>query len=155
MFDILLYLYDNYLVADHYPDPDTLSRKLLAAGFETEEIDQALSWLAALGDLRADDPLAENRGQRGYSAEERRRIAPDGLGFLIFLENDGLLPPQAREWVIHQALALEDDEISADQIKWIALLAISYLFGPGDALWLEDIVRGSDEFGDGWTPTLH
>jgi len=155
MFDILLYLYDHYLVADHHPDPDTLSRKLLAAGFETEEIDQALSWLAALGDLRADAPLAESRGQRVFSSEELRRIEPEGLGFLVFLENDGLLPAQAREWVIQQALDLEAGEISADQIKWIALLAISYLFGPGDALWLEDIVRGSDEFGDGWTPTLH
>lgn len=153
MFDILLYLYDNDLVAN--PDPEILSRKLHAAGFETEAIAAALSWLAALSELRADDALTASRGQRVFSVEELRRIAPEGLGFLLFLENDGFLPPQAREWVLRQALALEDDEISAAQVQWIALLAIAYLFGPGDALWLEDIVRGSDEFGDGWTPTLH
>jgi Smg protein len=48
MFDILLYLYDNYLVTEHVPDAEALSRKLTAAGFEADEIDQALDWLSAL-----------------------------------------------------------------------------------------------------------
>ena len=152
MFDILLYLYDNYLVADLHPDAETLSRKLAAVGFETEDIDRALDWLAALDEL---DPVAEDAataGTRCYTAQEMQRLAPDGLGFLIHLENAGLLPGRAREWVIEQALALEDPEVAADKIKWITLLAISRLNGPGDALWLEDLVRAEE---DGWQPTLH
>jgi len=54
--------------------------------------------------------------------------------------------------VLDRALALEDTEVPADKIKWIALLAISRLQGPGDALWLEDLVRADE---DGYTPTLH
>lgn len=149
MFDILLYLYDNYLVADLQPDAETLSRKLAAVGFETEDIDRALNWLAALDHL---DPADAGTGSRCYTAEETSRLAPDGIGFLIHLEAAGLLPGGAREWVIEQALALEDAEVPADKIKWITLLAIARLSGPGDAIWLEDLVRAGE---DGWQPTLH
>jgi Smg protein len=153
MFDILLYLYDNYLVADVQPDAETLSRKLAAVGFETEDIDRALNWLAALDELApADDNEPTSTGSRCYTAEETRRIDPEGIGFLIHLETAGLLPTRAREWVIEQALALEDTGVPADKIKWITLLAISRLNGPGDAIWLEDLVRAEE---DGWQPTLH
>jgi Smg protein len=76
----------------------------------------------------------------------------EGLGFLTFLETAGLLTPQGREWVLDRALALDGREVSTDKIKWIALLAVTRLHGPGDALWLEDLVR-IDE--DGYTPTIH
>lgn len=152
MFDILLYLYDNYLVTDIHPDAETLSRKLAAIGFETEDIDRALNWLAALDSLSLEDGTEAVSGTRCYTGEEMQRLDPEGIGFLIHLENAGLLPGRAREWVIEQALALEDPEIPADKIKWITLLAITRLGGPGDALWLEDLVRAGE---DGWQPTLH
>lgn len=151
MFDILLYLYDNYLVTDLQPDTETLSRKLAAVGFEAEDIDRALAWLATLDTL---DPHAEdqfNRGARCFTVEEQRRLEAEGIGFLIYLEGAGLLPLQAREWVIEQAMALEDAEVSAEKVKWITLLAISRLHGPGDALWLEDLVRAGEDY----APTYH
>jgi len=54
--------------------------------------------------------------------------------------------------VIERALALDEAEIEADRVKWIALLALWKLRGPGDVLWLEDLVRGAE---DDWQPTLH
>jgi Smg protein len=153
MFDILLYLYDNYLVTDIYPDPETLSRKLAAVGFEADDIDRALTWLHALEtlDLDTDTDTPLSQGVRCYTDEECRRLDPEGIGFLTHLETAGLLPPQAREWVIDQALALEDTEVPAEKVKWITLLAISRLHGPGDAIWLEDLVRAGEDF----TPTYH
>jgi Smg protein len=152
MFDILLYLYDNYLVMEHIPEPEVLSRKLSAAGFEAEEIDEALSWLSGLDDLDPEAPAIDSQGTRCYAVEERRRVEAEGLAFLVYLEHAGLLTPQGREWVLDRALALPDAEISAEKIKWIALLAVNRLHGPGDALWLEDLVRMGE---DGYTPTLH
>jgi len=157
MFDILLYLYDTYLLSEHFPDPAHLSRKLSAAGFEDEAIDEALDWLAALDDLAPDESDVDQPAMRIYSDHEMGRLATEGRGFLTFLEGSGLLPVHAREWIIERALALADAEVSADRIKWIALLALWKLKGAGDVLWLEDLVRGS-EFGDedgGWQPTLH
>lgn len=152
MFDILLYLYDNYLVMDQHPDAEALSRKLTAAGFEATEIDRALDWLSALDTLTPELPMPATTGTRIFAREEQTRIDPDGLSFLAFLESAGLLAPAAREWVLDRALALDDPEVPAEKIKWIALLAISRLHGPGDALWLEDLVRTGE---DGFAPTLH
>lgn len=152
MFDILLYLYDTYLLADQIPDAEHLTRKLSAAGFENDEIAEALDWLSGLDDLVPVEDEAMSQSMRIYSEEEERRLDSEGRGFLAFLESAEMLPPHGREWVIEQALALPDPEISATRIKWIAMLALWKLKGAGDVLWLEDLVRGAE---DGWRPTLH
>jgi Smg protein len=152
MFDILLYLYDTYLFADQFPDAEHLSRKLSAAGFENDEIAEALDWLSGLDELVATDEGVLPSSMRVYSAEEQRRLDSEGRGFLAFLESADLLPPHGREWVIEQALALPEAEVSAARVKWIAMLALWKLKGAGDVLWLEDLVRAAE---DGWRPTFH
>ena len=42
MFEVLVYLFENYYQTESYPDHLTLSRKLTAAGFENEDISDAL-----------------------------------------------------------------------------------------------------------------
>ncbi len=152
MFDILLYLYDTYLLAERFPDAEQLSRKLSAAGFEDNAIVEALDWLAALDELGPDEAGEAYPSMRIYNPEEQQRLATEGRGFLSFIEAAGHLPFHAREWVIDRALALPDAEVGADRIKWIALIAMWKLKGAGDVLWLEDLVRGGE---DGWQPTLH
>ncbi len=51
MFDVLVYLFENYYQTETYPDQDTLERKLHAAGFENDDIQDALDWLNILTDL--------------------------------------------------------------------------------------------------------
>lgn len=51
MFDILVYLFENYVHADACPEPAQLARKLTAAGFEEDEIADALEWLSGLRQL--------------------------------------------------------------------------------------------------------
>ena len=47
MIDILVYLFENYL-PDACPEPEVLARKLSAAGFGSDDISEALSWLDGL-----------------------------------------------------------------------------------------------------------
>lgn len=161
MFDILLYLYDTYLYSERFPEPEQLSRKLSAAGFEDAEIGAALDWLSALDDLNPEEGEDRAPATRCYNDMEMDRLSTEGRGFLTFLEMSGLLPPHAREWIIDRALALQDAEVSGERIKWISLLALWKLNGAGDVLWLEDLVRGQDAVQDedldtdGWKPTLH
>lgn len=146
MFDIIQYLYDHYLMDDHYPDAEALALKLSMAGFDQAEIEQALTWLDGLSEL---DPEGEDGlshyGMRLYNDLEIMRLAPEGRGFLTYLENAGLLSPYAREWVIERALALEEQVVPAEKIKWIALLALWKLGGSLSALWLEDLVREDED----------
>jgi Smg protein len=48
MLEVLVYLFENYYQDDARPDHDTLARKLTAAGFENEDIHDALDWLRDL-----------------------------------------------------------------------------------------------------------
>ena len=41
MFDVLVYLYENYWRPDACPDHDQLTRKLSSVGFESDEIEEA------------------------------------------------------------------------------------------------------------------
>ena len=66
MFDVLVYLYENYWRPDACPDHDQLMRKLSAVGFENDDIQEALSWL---------DGLAEGaQSYTGEQAPESQRI---------------------------------------------------------------------------------
>lgn len=146
MFDIIEYLYDNYLVDDHYPDAEALALKLSAAGFEQDEIEQALTWLDGLTQLGDGEHEGfDQTGLRVYSDHEIARLSAEGRGFIAYLDNAGLLSPHAREWVVERALALEEREVPAEKIKWIALLALWKLRGSLEALWLEDLVRDEGE----------
>ena len=87
MFDILVYLFENYYQSDLYPDQDALARKLTAAGFEHDDISDALTWLQGLsvpGASTLPDSLAQSTAFRGYaeseSEEEARSTHPTGIG---------------------------------------------------------------------------
>ena len=46
MFEVLAYVYENYWSGDACPEWEHLERKLNAVGFEADEIQAALIWLA-------------------------------------------------------------------------------------------------------------
>jgi Smg protein len=59
MFEVLVYVYENYWHGNACPEPNRLSRKLTAAGFEAEEINDALVWLDGLNAAAQSTRLAE------------------------------------------------------------------------------------------------
>ena len=48
MFEVLVFVYENYWRGDACPEPEQLGRKLSAHGFEAEEIREAIHWLDGL-----------------------------------------------------------------------------------------------------------
>ena len=86
MFDILVYLFENYVHADACPEPAQLARKLTAAGFEEEEISEALDWLSGLRQLSDGERPAQvaRPGSLRVYADDGRffglgTLTPDGL----------------------------------------------------------------------------
>jgi Smg protein len=49
MFEVLVFVYENYYAGDSCPEPAHLERKLNAVGFESEEIEDALAWHLTTG----------------------------------------------------------------------------------------------------------
>lgn len=127
MFDILVYLFENYVHAAACPEIDQLARKLSAAGFEEEEITEALDWLAGLRSISDASPLATTPAPgafRIYAAEEEARLNTECRGFLVFLESAGALDAATREIIIERTLALGKPNVSLSRLKVIVLMVL-------------------------------
>ena len=62
-------------------------------------------------------------------------------GFLIFLEQSGVLDYEDRELVIDRVMALETDVIELQQLKWVVLMVLFNRPGKEAAFaWMEDII---------------
>ncbi len=143
--DVLIYLYENYMDGEVQPPADQgeLQEELMQAGFHKEEIDKAFRWLDDLA-AKAGTPALLNYGKpsiRIYSAQESLKLDADARGFLLFLEQNEILNPLARELVIERAVALETSFITVDELKWIVLLVLMSQPGQENAFArMEDMV---------------
>jgi Smg protein len=144
MFDILVYLFENYVHADACPEPAQLARKLTAAGFDETEISEALEWLSGLRQISDDAPaarMARPGSVRIFCEEEMLLLGVECRGFLLFLENAGILNAECRELVIERALALGDSEIELDNLKVIVLMVLWQQDRPINGLILDELLN--------------
>ncbi len=146
MFDVLVYLYETYWRPDACPDHRQLSRKLTAIGFESEEIQEALSWLDGLA-RSAESHAGEQRPDslRVYSADEQDTLGEAAIGFISFLESAGVLPPVMREMVIDRASAAGGNPIQLEDLKIIVLMVFWSLGEEPDALILDELFVDEQE----------
>ena len=144
VFDILLYLFENYIYDDEDLDPDEIEKELQSAGFNDKTIDKAFSWLDDLSAASDSDnvtSLAHQHAIRIYTQEEMNHLDTESRGFLLFLEQMGVLDDASRETVIDRAMALDSDEMNLDQLKWVVLMVIfNQPGGEAATAWMEDIV---------------
>lgn len=142
IFDVLIYLFENYLDGDHddYPDTDIIATELLEAGFQQPDVNKAFDWLESLAEIETISP-AVSSSFRVFSREEVSVLDLECRDFLMFLEHTGILSPLNREIAIDRAMALQDENITIDRLKWIILMVL--LSQPGDSVAfsrMEDIV---------------
>jgi Smg protein len=143
MFDVLVYLFENYYQNDASLDHDALARKLTAAGFENEDISDALDWLKSLSstETRAfPEHFDSGISFRGYTPEESSKLAPEGRGFLTFLESARVLTPSLREVILERAMAVDADTVPLDKLKVIVLMVLWARRGDVDTLILEELL---------------
>ena len=141
--DVLLYLFENYFYddPDAVRDRDSLQTGLIQAGFSPAEVNKAFDWLDELAQQRPDAayvPPAEVGPVRVYADVEEHRLDADCRGFLMYLENNGVLDGVQRELVVDRAMALDQDEIDLDDLKWVVLMVLFNQPGQEAAFaWME------------------
>ena len=140
MFDVLVYLYENYWRPDACPDHDQLTRKLSSVGFESDEIQEALNWLDGVA-TAAQSYVGEQlpSSLRVYSPAEQEHLGEASIGFISFLESAGVLPPPMREMVIDRASAIPGNPLDLEDIKIIVLMVFWSLGEEPDALILDEL----------------
>lgn len=124
--DVLMYLFENYQ-AGEFSDVDnqaTLRDELVAAGFPDEEVGNAFGWLDGLAETRQLPLIFGPSGAlRLYAREELARLSAECRGFLLYLEQLGILTMHAREMVIDRLMALNED-VDLERVKWVCLLVL-------------------------------
>ena len=130
MFDVLMYLFETYVQsdADLMVDQDELAEELGRAGFHQDEIYKALTWLEHLAVLHDEEnagrPVCATGSFRIYSAPEMEKLGVECRGFLLFLEQIGVLSCETREIVIERLMELDNSEIELDDLKWVVLMVL-------------------------------
>jgi Smg protein len=146
MFDVLVYLYENYWRPDACPDHEQLSRKLTAVGFESDEIQEALHWLDDLADSAQGYTVEQSPDSvRLYTDREIDSLGEISVGFVSFLEAAGVLPPPMREMVIDRAMAVGGNPLDLDDMKIIILMVFWSLGEEPDALILDELFVAPEE----------
>ena len=152
MFEVLVFVYENYWRGDACPELEQLGRKLSAHGFEADEINDALVWLDGLNVAAQNTQLPPNlpdqpalhqpqssTSMRIYSVAEQDHLGAQCLGFVSFLESSGVLPAPMREIVMDRAMAAPGAPVSLDDLKIIVLM-VYWSFGEEpDALVLDEL----------------
>lgn len=164
MFEVLVFVYENYWRGDACPELAHLERKLNAVGFDADEIQDALAWLndlnlaarglqqptpdnaAGISSLPVSDVkqwAPSSNSMRVYSVAEQNHLSSECLGFVSFLETAGVLPPHMREIVIDRAMAAPGDPVPLDDLKIIVLMVYWSLGEEPDALVLDELCDDS------------
>ena len=76
--------------------------------------------------------------------KEYKKIAADGLGFVLFLEQAKVLTPSEREIIIDRAMALNQNIITIDEIRWVVMMALWNNGKENDYLFVEDALYAKD-----------
>lgn len=129
MFEVLMYLFENYMdgsVALN-GDQEVIVTELEQAGFTRNEIGRALDWLEGLSRFQEtvqSGPKLTPHAIRHFSPEECERLGVEGRGFLLYLEQLSILDAMTREIVIDRLMALDRRELDLGRIKWVVLIAL-------------------------------
>jgi Smg protein len=154
MIDVLMYLYETYWRPDACPEPEQLSRKLSAVGFEREEIEDALSWLKGLASvnmanithtLQPGMPLQDaaakpvQRSHRIYTPQEHAALGVEGINILTALEAQHKITSEIRELIVERVLAIGQTPVESEDLKVMLLIVSWCLDQEPDPLILDEL----------------
>ena len=148
--DVLMYLFDNHVDDDHAMETDneSLRRELTQAGFDDLQVTSAFEWLEGLvvdKEVFRRECVVGTDTFRMFNAREMERLDADCRGFIMFLEQSGILDAADRELIVDRVMALPAEEIDLAQLKWIILMVLMNQRGREEnPLWTEDLVMEHD-----------
>jgi Smg protein len=128
MFDILMFLFENYMddSIKLKMDDDSIMMELERVGFDRYDIGRALDWLDGMVEFQTTFTTHSKlmHAIRHYTPVESERLGVEGKGFLLYLEQIGIIDPITREVVLDRIMALDPREVDIGRIKWVVLMAL-------------------------------
>ena len=103
-----------------------LADRLEARGFEPEEIEIALDVAGRIKESLDGSPITTDsmHTNQVYSYLEEWRLAPEARGYLVKLQNEGLITHEMREQIVQRCMSIEtpepiDIDLMQSLVNWV------------------------------------
>lgn len=148
MLEVLIFMFNHYvdkraILHQEQFERDEIAKELSQAGFEYDDILGAIDWYNDLRQLSTQPYAAylnEPHSIRVYIESEIERIDAESFSFLNFLEQASVIKPNERDLIIDRALAISQEDITIEEIRWITMMVLWNDKRKKDYLFVEDAV---------------
>ena len=141
MFEVLVFMFENYFAHHSTPENSILEQELSAAGFEQKDILGAFDWFQEmknrLSDNRSEYTLS-SQSLRVFSPHELMRLDAESISFITFMHQANVINDMERDLIVDRAMALHEPEITIEETRWITMMALWNQGREKDYLFVED-----------------
>ncbi len=141
MFEVLVFMFENYIAHHTLPDNEIMTQELSAAGFEQPDIVGAVDWFREMKTMLI-EPTAEYAHQhtsmRQLADCELKKISLESLSFVLFLQQASVINDVERDLILDRAMALKQEHINIEEMRWITMIALWNVGREKDYLFVED-----------------
>ncbi len=141
MFEVLVFMFENYFANHALPDNDVMEQELSAAGFEQNDILGAFDWYEEMQSRLHQNNAAyshQHSGFRIFSEIERKKLNLESISFVLFLQQANVINDMERDLIVDRAMALKQQEITVEEMRWITMIALWNEGREKDYLFVED-----------------
>ena len=141
MFEVLVFMFENYIAHHALPDNDIMTQELTAAGFEQSDIVGAVDWFHVMKTRLIKPPTDyahQHTSMRIFSEIEYKKISLESISFLIFLQQANVINDVERDLIVDRAMALKQEKIKMEEMRWITMIALWNAGREKDYLFVED-----------------
>lgn len=141
MFEVLVFMFENYFANHAQPDSEMMTIELSAAGFAQSDIYGAVSWFDEMKTM-LQQPTAiyahQHTATRIFADVELKKINTESMSFILFLQQAKVINDVERDLIIDRAMALKQEHIYIEEMRWITMIALWNAGREKDYLFVED-----------------
>jgi Smg protein len=141
MFEVLVFMFENYFSNHALPDNESLALELSAAGFEQSDIVGAVDWFHEMKTMLTEPPAVyshKHTGLRVFANAELKKISVESISFILFLQQANVINDVERDLIVDRAMALKQEQINIEEMRWITMIALWNEGREKDYLFVED-----------------
>ena len=143
MFEVLVFMFENYIAHHALLDDDIMTQELSAAGFEQSDIVGAVDWFHEMKTRLIEPPAVyahQHSSMRLFSESEYKKISLESISFVIFLQQANVINDVERDIILDRAMALKQEQIKIEEMRWITMIALWNAGREKDYLFVEDVL---------------
>ena len=141
MFEVLVFIFENYIAHHALPDNDVMAQELSAAGFNQKDFQGAVGWFQEMKSMLTQPPAVyshQHSATRILTDNELKKINIESISFVLFLQQANVINDVERDLIIDRAMALKQEQVCIEEMRWITMIALWNEGREKDYLFVED-----------------